>query len=53
LLERMMKGEMTEKQMQCEMMRYARQVAESGVQMGNRSQFESLKGAIEPDTMAI
>ncbi|KAF4627250.1 hypothetical protein G7Y89_g10907 [Cudoniella acicularis] len=53
LLERMMKGEMTEKQMQGEMMRYARQVAEIGVQMGNRSQFESLKAAIQPNTMAL
>jgi hypothetical protein len=53
LLERTMKGEITENQIQCEMMRYAKQVAESGVQMGSRSQFESLKGAIQPDTMAI
>ncbi|KAH6668042.1 monooxygenase [Halenospora varia] len=53
LLEKMMKGEMTEKQMQGEMMRYARHVAESGVQMGNRSQIETLKGPIEPNTMAL
>lgn len=53
LLERMMKGEMTKEQMQSEMMTYARKVAESGVQMGTRSQLESLKGPIQPDTMAI
>jgi 2-polyprenyl-6-methoxyphenol hydroxylase-like FAD-dependent oxidoreductase len=53
LLEKMMKEEVTEKQMQCELMRYAREVAESGVQMGNRSQVESLKGDIQLDTMAL
>ncbi|KAE9365687.1 FAD/NAD(P)-binding domain-containing protein [Stipitochalara longipes BDJ] len=53
LLEKMLKGEMTKEQMQYEMMRYARQVAEIGVQMGNRSQIESLKGPIQPDTMAL
>jgi 2-polyprenyl-6-methoxyphenol hydroxylase-like FAD-dependent oxidoreductase len=43
LLEEMMRGEMSVEEMQGEMLRYARTVAESGRKMGDRSQFESLK----------
>jgi hypothetical protein len=39
----MMKGGMTEKQMQDEIMDYARQVVASVTQMGNRGHFGGLK----------
>jgi hypothetical protein len=41
-LKEMMKGGMTEKQMQDEIMGYARQVVASVTQMGNRGHFGSL-----------
>ena len=43
LLERFLLGAISCDQMQAVILDHARQVAESGIRMGNRSQFESLK----------
>ncbi len=39
LLERKMRGEITEQEMQTEMIEYAQQLSTGGIRMGNRSQF--------------
>jgi len=39
LLERRMQGEMSEQEMQDEMLGYAKQLSAAGIRMGNRSQF--------------
>ena len=43
LLERFLQGAISCEQMQAVILDHARQVAEAGIRMGNRSQFESLK----------
>lgn len=44
LFERCLKGDISSEQMQVMMLDHAKQVAEAGIRMGNRSQFVSLKG---------